>query len=398
MKLRLIIPLLFTASISQAQTNPFDATETLSQAQTRLAAIADRTGDQQFALGAVHFLRGIEKTLQTRWQYNATLDDLDIPVLRLPVEPNPNAMPFRADLITDIFAELLTDMNASREALAAVNGEVALRINLQDLWFDINMNEVRDPNEGIMEIGAASVMSRGQLRNIELMPTNIKVQFDTADVAWLAAYTHLISGISELVLAFDPTEAISLVMQSAADMDEFRGRPFTQNGFFLGTNEARWIDQFAMVYGALNMQPDVAHTRAAHAHFLGMIAENKDFWAKVVLEDDNQMEWIPNDTQQSALGFEMPENTGLVWQAILADAEAILNGDLLITHWRVAPGAGINVKEMFMNPPVVDIVTWMQGSGLLPYMERGPVATSQSIRAFERLVSGNSLSFSFLLN
>jgi len=40
----------------------------------------------------------------------------------------------------------------------------------------------------------------------------------------------------------------------------------------------------------------------------------------------------------------------------------------------------------------------VQGSGLLPYMERGPIATSQSMRAFNRLVSGNSIGFSFLLN
>ena len=397
MKFRFIMPFLLAASITQAQTNPFDANETLSQAQARLAGISEKTGDQHFALGAVHFLRGIEKTLQTRWQYNASMEYLDIPVLRLPVEPNPNAMPFRADLVTDIFAELRADMDASREALNAVNGEVALRINLQDLWFDINMNEVRDENEGIMEIGASAVMSRRQLRDMGQMPANIKVQFDTADVAWLTAYAHLISGVSEMVLAFDPTEAIEVVMQSNAEMAALRGGPpMALTGFI--RDEDKWIDRFAMVYGALNTQPEASHTRAAHAHFLEMIAENKVFWAKVAQETDNQMEWIPNGNQQSALGFEMPENTGIAWQAVLADAEAILNGELLVNHWRVSPAAGLNVKEMFMNPPVVDIVTWIQGSGLLPYMERGPVATSASMRAFERLVSGNSIGFAFMLN
>jgi len=397
MKLRFILPFLLPASISQAQTNPFIASETLSMAQSRLADLSARTDDQNFALGAVHFLRGIEKTLQTRWLHNATLDDFDMPVLRLPVAPNPNAQPFTPDLITDIFTELLTDMAASRIALAAINGDVALRINLSNLWFDINMNTSRDAGEGIMEIGAGSVMSGRQLRDMEQMPQNIKIQFDTADVAWLTAYTHLISGVSELVVAFDPTEAIATVMQSANEMDQLRGMPLVQRGF-IGQNETRWMDQFAMVYGALNMQPNPDNTRAAHAHFLDMIAENKVFWAELALEDDNTMEWIPNESQQSALGIDMPLGTGVAWQAILADAEAILNGDLLINHWRVSPGAGINVKAMFMNPPAVDIVTWIQGSGLLPYMERGPVATSESIRAFNRLVSGNSIGFSFMLN
>lgn len=397
MKLRLIIPFLLTASISQAQTNPFIASETLSQAQARLTDISDKTGDQNFALGAVHFLRGIEQTLQLRWQHNATLDGFDLPVLRLPVAPNPNALPFTPDLITRLFDGLLAEMEASRQALAVVNGDVSLRVNLNDLWFDVNTNNTRDPGEGIMEIGAGSVMTGRQMRDMPAMPENIKVQFDTADVAWLSAYTHLVSGVSNMVLAFDPTEAIETVMQSNANMDALRGRELERIGL-ITSNDTEWLDRFAMVYGALNMQPDATYTRAAHAHFLSMIAENKTFWAALEAETDNVLEWIPNETQTSALGFDMPEGTGVAWQAILADAEALLNGDLLFIHWRVSPGAGINVKELFMNPPVVDIVTWVQGSGLLPYMERGPVATSQNMRAFERLVSGNSLSFSFLLN
>ncbi|MCF6305674.1 MAG: hypothetical protein L3J33_09910 [Rhodobacteraceae bacterium] len=397
MKFRLILPLLLTASISQAQTNPFIANETLSMTQSRLMEMPARTDDQNFALGAVHFLRGIEKTLQLRWQHNATLDDLDMPVLRLTVAPNPDAEPFPPELITTLFAGLLDDMEASRLALAAVNGDVALRINLSDLWFDVNMNGNRDAGESIMDIGAGAVMTQRQIGEFGDLPQNIKVQFDTADVAWLTAYTHLISGISEMVIAFDPTKAIETVMQSVNAMEQLRGSALVRNNF-VSQNEVNWLDQFAMVYGALNMQPDATRTRAAHAHFLNMIAENKVFWADLALEDDNTLEWIPNENQQSALGIDMPVGTGVAWQAILADAEAILNGDLLINHWRVSPGAGINVKAMFMDPPPVDIVTWIQGSGLLPYMERGPIATSESINAFNRLVSGNSIGFSFMLN
>ncbi|MCF6304855.1 MAG: hypothetical protein L3J33_05745 [Rhodobacteraceae bacterium] len=397
MKFRLILPFLLTASISQAQTNPFIASETLSMAQSRLMDMPTRTDDQNFALGAVHFLRGIEKTLQTRWLHNATLDDFDMPVLRLPVAPNLDAQPFTPDLITNIFTELLTDMEASRIALDAVNGEVALRINLNDLWFDINMNNQRDQAEGILDTGAALIFPQQNFGGAPTPPQNIKVQFDTADVAWLTAYTHLISGVSEMVVAFDPTEAIETVMQSVNEMDQLRGSALVRRNF-VSENEVNWLDQFAMVYGALNMQPDATRTRAAHAHFLNMIAENKVFWADLALETDDTLEWIPNENQQSALGIDMPIGTGVAWQAILADAEAILNGNLLINHWRVSPGAGINVKAMFMDPPPVDIVTWIQGSGLLPYMERGPIATSESINGFNRLVSGNSLGFSFMLN
>ena len=38
------------------------------------------------------------------------------------------------------------------------------------------------------------------------------IRFDTADAAWLAAYTHLLAGVSELALAFDPTPQIARVI------------------------------------------------------------------------------------------------------------------------------------------------------------------------------------------
>lgn len=102
------------ATSAQADTNSLIAENGLAGAIGQLGRQNDKTPSDQFALGALHFLRGIEKTLQLRWDHNATLQDLDLPVMRLPVPPNPEAKPFRADLITDIFTGLLTDMEASR--------------------------------------------------------------------------------------------------------------------------------------------------------------------------------------------------------------------------------------------------------------------------------------------
>ena len=159
-----------------------------------------------------------------------------------------------------------------------------------------------------------------------------------------------------------------------------------------------WVDQFAMVYGALNKQPIPENTRAAHGHFLAMIEQNKVFWAAVAAETDNSLEWIPNATQTAALGFTLPEGLADSWQAILGDAEKMLKGELLVSYWRIAPAGGVNVQRLFENPPVVDIVDWVQGAGLLPYLERGPTLSSRNFRQFERMVSGDTLLFALLFN
>ena len=397
--MRLVLPLTLTllATSALADTNTLVAENGLQGAVEQLSAQTGKTPSDQFALGGLQFLRGIEKTLQVRWEYNATIDDLDLPVLRLPVPPNPDAKPFRADLITGLFTELLKDMDASRAALAEIpeGTDVALDLNLANLWFDINMNGKRDLGEGVIEVGANTLMGEINFGEMDGIPP-MDVRFDTADVAWLTAYTHMVSAAGEMVVAFDPTEAITNVMNANAKMIELRGDAPQQFGFDM--QFGGWVDQFAMAYGALNQQPDATHTRAAYDHLQNMIAQNKLFWAAVAQETDNEREWIPNDNQTAALGFELAPGTGEAWQAVLADAEALLNGDLLIEYWRISPAGGVNVKKLFMDPPVVDIVTWVQGSGLLPYLERGPVISGKSLRRFDELSGGNPFLISFLLN
>ena len=397
--MRYAIPLIAALSVTSAnaQTTSLIVDDGFSSAVEKLTALPAKTPSDQFALGALHFLHGIEKTLQLRWEYNATLDDLDLPVLRLPVPPNPDAKPFKAELITELFTELLTDMQSSRAALAQVpdGADAQFDINLNDLWFDINMNSKRDMGEGVIEVGITTLIGEPNLGDAESIPP-MGVRFDGSDVAWLTAYTHMISAAGEMVVAFDPTDAIATVMNSNAKMIELRGDAPPKFGWDM--QFGGWVDQFAMAYGALNKKPDAVHTRAAHAHLLQMIAENKTFWAAVEKETDDVNEWIPNAQQTAALGFTLPPETGAAWQAVLADAEALLNGDLLIEYWRIAPAGGVNIKKMFMDPPAVDIVTWVQGSGLLPYLERGPVVTNDSLRQFEAMTPGNPLMFSFLFN
>ena len=384
------------SSLARADTSGMIRDKGLAGAEAELAALDAPTPDEQFALGGVRFLRAIEKTLQTRWRHNAVLSDLDMPVLRLPVPPNPAPEPFEAGLITGIFSTLRDDLSGARTALEAVpeGAELGLRVALADLWFDINANSSRDRGEGMMEVGSVALL--GRMPAPGEAPEPPTVRFDTADLPWLIAYTHLLSGVSELVLAFDPTDAIAEVMAANRTMDELRGEQPPMNMY--DVQFGRMVDQFAMAYTALNRRPDAAHTRAAHAHLLAMIEQNRRFWALLEQETDNEAEWIPNATQTAALGFDLPPDTGVVWQEVLADAEALLKGDKLIPYWRVSPGAGLNLRKLFTDPPVVEPVAWVQGMGLVSYLERGTPVSPENWRRFLLLAEGESVLFAMLLN
>jgi hypothetical protein len=160
----------------------------------------------------------------------------------------------------------------------------------------------------------------------------------------------------------------------------------------------RQVDRAAMVLHALSNTPDKALAQDAYDHFLAMIRDNRRFWSLVALETDNTGEWVPNDRQVSGLGLTMPPGTGERWQAVLADAEKLLKGELLIPHWRFGAEAGINLRKAFENPPPVDLITWIQGEGLLPYAEKGPQMSMQSWRDFEEFVQGDAMLFAVFLN
>ena len=355
--------LVLTASAAAAQdTTVSDIIAADGLHATEVALAADQsTPTQQFALGGVRFLRAIEKTLQTRWQMGMNADFSELPVLRLPVPANETPDPFTPDAITNLFATLIDDLGTAAEPLAAISDTdpVDLPIRITDLWFDINMNGTRDEGESVPEVGGIALT--GRATTVIDSPV---IRFDTADAAWLAAYTHFLSAFGELVLAFDPTEQITRVTEATAAMAALGDESGYTNAldYQFGTH----IDRAAIILMTLNQQPDATHTRTAHAHLVSMIAHNEDLWRRVAAETDNSGEWIPNDAQQQALGLDVPEGTGDTWQAVLADAKALLNGEKLIPYWRLREGAGLNLQKMFHDPVPVDLVEWVHGIALLP--------------------------------
>jgi hypothetical protein len=219
-------------------------------------------------------------------------------------------------------------MEAARAALTGLaDRPFALEIRLADLWFDINTNGTRDEGE---DIAAVAGLTLGGGRMIGTPVADPVIRFDSADAAWLSAYTHFLSGFVSTALAYDPEPAIQRVMDSSAALYALWGDTPPPNA--MDMMFGRQVDRIAMVLFALSKTPDKALALDAHRHFLAMITENRRFWALVEAETDNDREWVPNDRQVSGLGFNMPPGTGARWQAVLADAEALLTGEALIPH------------------------------------------------------------------
>lgn len=366
----------------------------LTATEARLAALPSPTNEDLFALAGLHFLGGVEQALQLRWQTGVKADWSELPILRLPIPENPSAIPFQAADFTALIRNLDADMDAARAALSQLGDKpFALEVRISDLWFDINANGTRDAGEDLAEVTG---MALGGRRGMGVAVEDPTITFDTADAAWLSAYTHFLSGFAATALAYDPEPAIQRVIDSSKAIYALWGTTPPNNA--MDMMFGRQVDRAAMVLTALSNTPDKALAQDAYTHFLTMIEDNRRFWSLVALEADNTGEWVPNDQQTSGLGLIMPPGTAERWQAVLADAEKALKGELLIPHWRFGAVAGINLRKAFENPPAVDLITWIQGEGLLPYAEKGPQMTGQAWRDFEDIVQGDAMLFAVFLN
>lgn len=366
----------------------------LSATEARLAGLPEPTNEEIFALAGLRFLGGVEAALQLRWQTGVQADWSELPILRLPIPENPAARRFAAADFTALITGLDAEMEASRAALTQLGDRpFALEIRLADLWFDINMNGARDEGE---DIGSVTGLALGGGRMIGVQVADPVITFDTADAAWLSAYTHFLSGFVSTALAYDPEPAIQRVLDSSKAIYALWGDTPPNNA--MDMMFGRQVDRAAMVLHALAKTPDKALAQDAYGHFLTMITENRRFWALVALEEDNTGEWVPNDRQVSGLGLTVPPGTGDRWLAVLADAERLLYGEILIPHWRYGAEAGINLKKMFDDPPPVDLITWIQGEGFLPYAEKGPQMSLAAWNDFADFVQGDALLFAVFLN
>lgn len=365
----------------------------LAATEARLAALPAPTEADRFALGGIRFLRAVEATFQTRYRTGMSDPTGTIPFLRLDQGAAPDAS-FAPGDVAALFTQAATGMATAREPLAdlATGPEFALTIRLGDLWFDVNADATRTPDEDLMALLGPSLLGWRWFDRDPATPAPT-ITFDRADAAWLSAYTHLLEGLSEVILAYDPTDALT---RAATARDGMRAisPPYAEEFFVI----TPFVDAVWVMLDALDQQPDAARLSKAQAHFLSMVADNRSFWAAVELETDNTAEWLPNDRQTSALGLTLPPGTGATWLSVLADGEALLKGEKLIPYWRLGDGAGVNLARMFTDPAPIDVKDWIQGTGALPYLEKGDTITPESWRQFEAMMGGDAMLMSLWLN
>ena len=347
----------------------------------------------QFLLGGVQALRSIEHILQVRFDnYSGELPF--VPGGQSILRANPNAI-FDPAFVENAMKGALERLLQSGEYLkGAVGQDFAVNVDLSKIWFDIDRNGQRGSDESLMGM-------LGMLPGIGSVDSKIPVvRFDTADADWLAAYVHVLAGMAEMVLAIDPTPAIATVTRGR-ELLEQAGK-IVPDPFF-GRDGENLIDSIAVVLTALRGVPDKTRTRAALEHFRAMISHNKEFWRLVMLESDNEGEWLPNPAQTSAFGVVVDLKTAKAWQSVLRELSDVLEGRALLPYWRVMSRdgegeVGINLARLLRDPGDFDIILMLHGTAIAPFLEQGRIVDQEVWREFSQLTGRRWQLFSLWFN
>jgi hypothetical protein len=421
----------FQSHLAAAQ---LDAAETL--ARDRVSA-DPADAQAHFALGTAQFLQAVEGLGQGLYDHGLTQYQQlpayvpginDLPFLRMPVATNPHPAPFSAEVMRQILVDFDAALLRAEATLAKVpKGPVGLPLDVRRIAFDYD----RDGKAGQQEDFPKLITAISGVGLSEGFPV---VGFDESDVTWLRGYAHLLAGITDILLAHDFSEAVNLTFQSAFPGSTLEGSPLNAlRGPLLKEYEANlrpdrscwggdrsetdklrqqrcYKAQNALEFGSIGdviafihlfrwpvLEPDRLLT--ARQHFLTMIALSRESWASILAETDDAAEWVPGPKQTSLFErFRVDDRIVAGWTSFLDQAEGVLEGRLLLPHWRFPSTQGVNLRRMFEEPRTLDPIMIVTGAGAIPYIETGEIAAGSTLDTGMGLLEGGLLAYFLWFN
>src|SRR5262249_31637108 len=115
---------------------------------------------------------------------------------------------------------------------------------------------------------------------------------------------------------------------------------------------------------------------AARQHLESVVAGSRHSWSLILAETDDDREWLPNPGQtNAAMGLRVQQQHIDAWMTALDEIDAILDGRVLVPHWRFT--RGLDLKAFFEEPETFDLVMLLTGAGAVSYLRDGPTSSPQ---------------------
>ncbi|WP_373652132.1 hypothetical protein [Schlesneria sp. DSM 10557] len=363
----------------------------------------------RFGLGVIQVLSAIEKLGQEQYRFGAMSGNIrNLPVLRLRVPVNPDPEEVRYEQVRQIIVDFQRRLIEAEAELAKVDlkQNFKLKLDLNTIRLDLIGSGKKEDQATFLQLFNA-VNQRGP---VAALP-DLSVAFDNGDVLWLRGYCHFIAAFCDMTLAYDHQRLFDHVGQLIYPR-HISSDPIAEPLDLVKNKDQTWqfMDLITAVH-LLNLPlKEPARMESARQHLLEMIRMSRESWALIQAETDDDREWLPNPKQKGVLRVPVTREIIDGWHAVLIEMEELLEGRKLVPFWRdyasvfggnreIPDGTrGINLKRVFAEPRDFDLILLIQGSGVRPYLERGPLSTPETWENLGRVFRGQFFGFAAWFN
>lgn len=364
-------------------------------------------GDACFALGLNGFISAYEAFAQGLYRHGAVTPNspalgmllgmgLDTP----PAPANPDPEPLTYDqfrALLETFSETL-DAAAGHMKQAGEGTPFVIHIDPLRVRIDLDGNGEATSTETLgvllgsagefVDIPAPDAPPQGKTKSKAPEPSNTVVGFDNADAIWFSGYANISATPVEITLAHDFSGFFNAYFHRIFPK---AGLPMQDYSRGEGTlmmdadSDAFIADIVAAIHTADFPVIDPARLAAVPARLHAITALSRLNWQMILAETDDDRELLPSPGQTSLVPDRaITQDLVDAWSATLDQLDLIIDGQLLLPHWRFSKG--FNLKTYFDTATETDLVMLFTGHGALPYLADGPLADAAAFAELNRVM------------
>ncbi|SMQ69983.1 hypothetical protein SAMN06295905_1714 [Devosia lucknowensis] len=371
-------------------------------------------GDACFLLGLDSLISGYETFAQALYRHGAVSPDLSPLALVLgsgieagATPANPDPEPLTYDQLRDILDDFVTALDAAAVHMQQAGEGTDFVIPIDPLLVRIDLDGDGERGEtetlgvllaGLGDFALPEVSEKSKSKGVTTPPEFI-VGFDNADAIWFAGYANVTAAPFDLTLAHD----------FSAFFDAYLHRLFPEAGLPLAefgrgstlmvdpTSDAMIADLVAALHTANFPVIDQTRLAGVRERLLAITSLSRKNWEMILAETDDNRELVPAPSQTSIIpGQSVTQEIVDAWLATLDQVDLILEGELLLPHWRFTKG--FDLKAYFDTATKTDIVMLFTGHDALPYLADGPIADAESFSELNRVMGDDWPFFALWFN
>ncbi|MFD1944946.1 hypothetical protein [Paradevosia shaoguanensis] len=375
-----------------------------------------KAGDQEaeFSLGMLQLVSGVEHFAQALYRHGMAAPDVGPlgPALAFPIPPNPNPEKLDYEKVRAILAALVEDMDVAKATLASAgaSGDYVVAVDPLRIRIDFDADGKTTEMESMSAIlahGLGISLPASQAPNVgdknsrgnNSQEPEMTLGLDRADALWMAGYSQVLASHGDFLLAHDFSDLVNVAFHRFFPRAGLPMQDYSVGGtlFMEPSTDAAAADAIAAIH-TLNwpvVEPD--RLKRVLERLKAVTAFSRQNWQAILAETDDDHEFIPSPRQSPTIpGSAVSQDMVDAWLKTLDTADAMLDGKLLVPHWRFKQG--FDLKAYFETAKRTDLVMILTGYGAIPFLKDGPVASAADFAEANRVFGENLLGYSFYFN